>query len=186
MKIKISPRFSVALRYSILLIIGFLGLSFFYTIFLPLTIQPIYFLLKLFYNPALISNIILINNLPIEIIGACVAGSAYYLLLILNLSIPEIKFAKRIGLLLFSFSLLLIANILRIFLLSVFYVSNFSFFDITHKLFWYVGSTFIVAGIWFLSVKIFKIKGIPLYSDIKFLLKDLRKDIKNSKRSKRH
>jgi exosortase/archaeosortase family protein len=185
MKLKISPIWSIALRYTILLIIGILGISLFYTIFTPLTIQPIYFLLRIFYNPSLMSNIIVINNLPIEIIGACVAGSAYYLLLILNLSIPQIKIIKRIKIILFSFSLLLIANILRIFLLSVFYVSNFSFFDITHKLFWYAGSTIIVAGIWFLSVKVFKIKDIPLYSDIKYLLNS-RKDIKNSKSSKRH
>jgi exosortase/archaeosortase family protein len=175
MDLKKNIIFGIIFRYSILLILGLLGISFFHTIFLPLTIQPIYFLLRLFYNPTLISNVIWINNLPIEIIEACVAGSAYSLLLILNLSIPKIKFVKRIGILFFSFSILLIANILRIFLLSVFYISNFSFFDITHKLFWYIGSTLIVAGIWFLGVKIFKIKEIPFYSDIKSLLKPIKK-----------
>lgn len=158
------------IRYSILLVIGILGTSFFYFIFTFLTIQPVYLLLRIFFNPSLISNIIIINNLPIEIIGACIAGSAYYLLLILNLSMPNIKLGKRILLLLFSFSFLLILNILRIFLLSILYVSHFSFFDITHKLFWYIGSIVFVVGIWFLGVGLFKIKEIPFYSDIKYLL----------------
>ena len=165
----------VIIRYSILLVIGILGTPFFYSIFTFLTIEPVYLLLNIFFNPSLISNIITINNLPIEIIGACVAGSAYYLLLILNLSMPKIKLGKRIMLLLFSFSLLLILNILRIFLLSVLYVSQFSLFDIAHKLFWYVGSIVFVVGIWFLSVWIFKIKEIPFYSDIKSLFNKKKK-----------
>ena len=165
----------VIIRYSILLVIGILGTPFFYSIFTFLTIEPVYLLLNIFFNPSLISNIITINNLPIEIIGACVAGSAYYLLLILNLSMPKIKLGKRIMLLLFSFSLLLILNILRIFLLSILYVSQFSLFDIAHKLFWYVGSIVFVVGIWFLSVWIFKIKEIPFYSDIKSLLNKKKK-----------
>ena len=165
----------VIIRYSILLVIGILGTPFFYSIFTFLTIEPVYLLLNIFFNPSLISNIIIINNLPIEIIGACVAGSAYYLLLILNLSMPRIKLGKRIMLLLFSFSLLLILNILRIFLLSVLYVSQFSLFDIAHKLFWYVGSIVFVVGIWFLSVWIFKIKEIPFYSDIKSLFNKKKK-----------
>ena len=167
--------FDLAIRYITLLIIGILGTSFFYLIFSFLTIKPVYLLLSIFFNPSLASNIIIINSLPIEIIGACIAGSAYYLLLILNLSMPNIKLGKRILLLLFSFSLLLILNILRIFLLSVLYVSRFSFFDITHKLFWYVGSIVFVVGIWFLGVSLFKIKEIPFYSDIKYLLKDIKK-----------
>ena len=165
----------VIIRYSILLVIGILGTPFFYSIFTFLTIEPVYLLLNIFFNPSLISNIITINNLPIEIIGACVAGSAYYLLLILNLSMPKIKLGKRIMLLLFSFSLLLILNILRIFLLSVLYVSQFSLFDIAHKLFWYIGSIIFVVGIWFLSVWIFKIKEIPFYSDIKYLFNKKKK-----------
>jgi exosortase/archaeosortase family protein len=168
-KTKLNHLWGIILRYTILILAGIAGTPFFYSIFTYATIYPVFFLLKLFYNPLLISNLIIIESTPIEIIGSCVAGSAYYLLLILNLSIPNIKPAKRTLIILFSFSLLLFLNILRILLLSIFYVSRFSFFDFTHKLFWYAGSTIFVVGIWFLSVKIFKIKEIPLYSDIKFL-----------------
>ncbi len=173
-------------RYGILIIIGLLGLKFFYILFTYLTIYPVYFLLKIFFDASLMHRTILINIIPIEIIDACIAGSAYSLLLILNLSIPKIKLDKRIYLLLFSFLSLLIINILRIFFLSVLFVSGISFFDITHKLFWYIGSTVFVVGIWFIGVKLFRIKEIPFYSDIKLLLSHSEKKIKKTKRSKKH
>lgn len=186
MKRGVNYIFDIILRYFILILIGILGIKFFYLLFSSLTIYPVYFLLSIFFNVSLISNIILINNLPIEIIGPCIAGSAYYLLLILNLSTRGIKIRKRINIFLFSFLSLLIINILRIFFLSILFISGVSFFDITHKLFWYIGSTIFVVGIWFLSVKLFKIKEIPFYSDIKFLLNNSRKKIKKTKRSKKH
>jgi exosortase/archaeosortase family protein len=112
------------------------------------------------------------NNLFIEIIEACVAGSAYYLLLILNLSTPSIKFPKRFKLILISFASLLIVNIIRIVFLSAVFVTGASWFDIAHKVFWYVGSIIFVLVIWFLEVKYYKIKSIPFYSDLKFIYKN--------------
>lgn len=176
----------IFVRYSILLIMGIAGLQLFYLLFTFITVYTVYFFLNLFFDAILMSNEILIGDIPIEIIGPCVAGSAYYLLLILNLSIPGIKLSKRMKILFFSFLALFIINILRILLLSVFIVFGVSLFDMTHKLFWYGGSTIFVVGIWFLSIKLFKIKKIPFYSDIKFLLKNLRKKAKKTKRSKKH
>ena len=157
------------IRYAILIIIALPGLSLFYFIFTPLTVYPVYFLLSLFFDTSLMGNIILIGEFPIELIGACIAGSAYYLLLILNLSVPKIKLQKRAKMILLSFASLLILNILRIFLLSITFLSGTSWFDITHKLFWYLGSTIFVVGIWFAEVKLFKIKESPFYSDIRNL-----------------
>lgn len=185
MKKEFKTVFDIVLRYGTLILIGILGVRIFYFMFASLTIYPVYFLLKLFFNASLMNNIITINNSPIEIIGACIAGSAYYLFLILNLSTREIKLDKRVVMLLFSFLSFLLINILRIFLLSILFVLGTSFFDITHKVFWYVGSIFFVVGIWFLSVKLYKIKKIPFYSDIIFLLKSGNK-IKKTKRSKKH
>ncbi len=167
---KISKQFmNIFIRYMILVIIALPNFWIFYFIFTSLTVYPVYFLLNIFFNTSLIGNIILIDNFPIELIPACIAGAAYYLLLILNVSTPKIKFKKRIQMIFFSFSSLLILNILRIFSLSLIFISGNSFFDIAHKLFWYLGSTVFVVGIWFIEVKIFKIKKIPIYSDIKFL-----------------
>ncbi len=183
MKKRFNSLINLGLRYSILVLFGVLGVGFFHIILYPLTIYPVLFLLKLFFDASLISNILLIEGHSIEIIGPCLAGSAYYLLLILNLSTPKIK--NRINLLIFSLFVLLLINILRIFTLSVIFVSGSPFFDLTHKLFWYFGSTIFVVGIWFLGVKIFNVKKIPFYSDIKFLF-SLRKKIKKSKSSNKH
>lgn len=175
----------IIIRYSLLVVTGIFNTQIFYFIFTSLTIYPVYFLLKIFFDTSLISNIIFVNSSPIEIIGPCIAGSAYYLLLMLNLSSKDIKLRKRLGMIFFSFFSLLLINILRIFLLSILYVSGTSYFDITHKLFWYAGSTIFVVAIWFLSVKLFKVKAIPFYSDIISLLQSGKKR-KKAKRSKKH
>lgn len=160
------------IRYLIMILIALSSFWVFYFVFTPITVYSVYFLIMLFFDASLVGNIIFINNkIPIELIPACIAGSAYYLLFILNLSIPKIKLKKRINMILFSFASLLIINILRIFLLIIIYIKDYSFFDITHKLFWYFISIIFVIGIWFTEVRLFKIKDIPFYSDMKFLYK---------------
>ena len=111
----------------------------------------------------LIGKTIVIGNLSINFINACIAGSAYYLLLIFNLSLPNIKFPKRIKMIFFAFGVFLIVNLIRIFLLSLLAISGSSYFDITHSIFWHLISTVFVIGIWFTEVKLFNIKDIPLY-----------------------
>jgi exosortase/archaeosortase family protein len=172
-KFKVSVLFNIFIRYFILASLSFSNLWIFYFMFTPLTLYAVYFLLHLvYYQISIINSTILISgNFPIDIIGACVAGSAYYLLLILNLSIPKIKIADRIKLFLFSFLSLFIINILRIFILSIIYVNGVSWFDTAHILLWYLGSIVFVVGIWFAGIKILKVKGIPFYSDLKYLFK---------------
>jgi len=164
-------------RYLILVLVAFQSLWIFYFVFTPLTVYPVSFLLNIFFDASLLTNtIILINQtLPIEIIEACVAGSAYYFLLILNLTTPNIKIKKRINMILFSFAAFLVINIIRIFFLSILAISGSSFFNITHILFWYALSTLFVVGIWFTQVKLFRIKHIPIYSDIKMLYTSTKK-----------
>lgn len=168
--------YSIFIRYFILIITALPSFWIFYFIFTPLTIYPVYFILKLFFDAALSGNVIFLGNYssPIEIIDACVAGSAYYLLLIFNLSIPNIKFSKRIKMICFAFFSFLIVNILRIVILSTIFVLKPSIFDISHKLSWYVGSIVLIVGIWFIEVKEFKIKDIPFYSDIKSISKNIK------------
>ena len=117
------------------------------------------------------SSFFILDKFSIEIIKACVAGSAYYLLFILNVSVPKIKFKKRIKMLLFSFAFFLILNIIRIFALALMFVSGTSSFESLHKIFWYAGATIFVVLIWFVEVKLFKIKEIPIYSDFRCLIK---------------
>ena len=97
---------SIVIRYSVLLFFG-IFLSLFYKFFLPLTIFPSFLLLGIIYEAIIVGNTIVVNGFLIEIVSACVAGSAYYLLLILNLT-TKMKAKKRIYSLGFSFSSLLV------------------------------------------------------------------------------
>ena len=166
----------ILVRYLILVAVAIPNLYIFYLVFTPLTIYPVYFLLNLFFKVSLINTTLLINNLSIKLISACIAGSAYYFLLILNLSTPKIKTNKRIKMIFWAFFFLLIVNILRIFFLSILAINDFSFFDITHKIFWYFLSIIFVIGIWFTQVKLFKIRKIPFYSDIKQIYISIKND----------
>lgn len=167
-------------RYVFLLAIGlFLAYSgFFYKLFLLLTIYPVSFLLSIFYDSFVYQSLILVESMSIEIISACVAVSAYFLLLILNFTV-SMSLKQRIKTLIFSFAALLILNILRIFILSVLLLENFVYFDIVHKIFWYSLSILFVAGIWLLAVFLFGVKNIPVYSDFKFIFSLLKSSKKN-------
>ena len=104
--------YSILFRYLILLIIVALGLPLIYAIFTPLTINFTALILDIFYEITVNKDIIIINTTTlISIINACVAGSAYLLLLILNLTI-RMKTNLRIKSILYSFTLLFILNIL--------------------------------------------------------------------------
>jgi exosortase/archaeosortase family protein len=170
----------IILRYLVILILIF-SINIIYFILTPVTVYPVYYSLNLFYKHIYLngsfnnlSNIIIINSqYHIEIIPACIAGSAYLLLIILNLAVP-MNLKKRTYSILSSILILLLLNIIRIFLFSIMYVNNVPYFDFTHKLFWYFLSTLFVIGIWFLIVKIFKITEIPVYNDINFLYKNIK------------
>ena len=166
---------SIALRYAILVIIGiiFASTDILYTILHPLTIYPVYFLLNIFYEALISNSYIFVQEIAIEIIPACIAVSAYFLLVILNLATP-MPIKKRTYSLVFSVLLLLLLNILRIFILSILLINEAVYFDIVHKLLWYVLSIVIVVAVWFFTIYLFKIKDIPGYSDIRFLLESIK------------
>ncbi len=157
----------ICLRYSFLLIVAIPNLYIFYWIFTPITIYSFYFLANLFFSS---QHFFYIFN-SVEIIDACVAGSAYYLLLVLNLSVPSIKFKKRLFIIFFSWLIFFLANISRILILSYLAISDSANFVLIHKIFWYFLSVVFVVLIWFFEVKFFNIKFIPFYSDFKFLYK---------------
>lgn len=168
--------YSVFIRYIILIITALPSFWIFYFIFTPLTVYPVYLIIKLFFGATLLGKVIFVGNYPspIEIVNACIAGSAYYLLLIFNLSIPNIKLSKRLNMIGFAFVSFLIVNIIRIVVLAIIFVLKPDLFDISHKLSWYVGSIILVVGIWFIEVKKFNIKEIPFYSDIKLMAKNIK------------
>jgi exosortase/archaeosortase family protein len=160
------------IRYSILLILSVFGLGIIYFIFEPLTKYPVFFLFNSLYDVYLSGNVINFRNYPIalEIIGACIAGSAYLLLLILNLSTPDIKLKNRMKIIFGGFITFLLFNIFRIFLIGMLFLNNLSWAELIHKFLWYFGSIALILIIWFYQVKKYNIKNIPFYSDIKLIL----------------
>lgn len=171
--------FKIFLRYLLVVLIALPGLEFIYSLFTPLTVFPSFWAFSLiFENVSLSGNSIYVGNeFILDIIKACVAGSAYYLLFALNMSVPDKSYSKRLKMLGFGFLSLLLINILRIIFLGVLFVngSSESLFEATHQAFWLIGSTVFVVGIWFAEVKIFNIKEIPVYTDIKNSLKFVKK-----------
>jgi len=152
-------------RYSIIILFGFF-ISFFYTIFTPLTM----FMLKLLLRDVVISgNVIHKNYFIIEIIPACIGGSAYYLLLALNLLTP-MKIKKRIAFIFLSFFLFFLFNILRLFLLISLEINGIKTY-FYHQFLWYIGSTVFVFLVWIVCIRIFKVKEIPFVSDFLYLKK---------------
>lgn len=166
-------RYEIFARYGILLLVAFPNLFLLYFIFTPLTIFPSYAIINFVIPSSLEGNRIITQAGIIELIEACIAGSAYYLLLILNLTTPNIHLKKRIFAILFSFIAFLAVNIFRIFLFSMLFFSGFRYFDTTHLLTWYTASTLLVIGIWIAEINFFKIKEIPLYSDVRDIIKEI-------------
>lgn len=159
-------------RYTLLLVLAimFSFTDFPYIILLKLTIYPISFILNLFLKTIIIDDYIFINNLSIQLIPACIAVSAYLLLIILNLT-TSMSAIKRLKTLVFSLASLLIINIIRIIALIFLIINDYPNFEVIHKFLWYFLSIFFVLAIWFVTAYIFKITNIPIYSDIKKIIK---------------
>ena len=164
--------FGLILRYLIILLLGLGGLWLIYTVLRPLTYYVVFGISSLFTN--VLGNptdmFLLFDNFGVELVDACVAGAAFYLLLILNLTTP-MSADKRRKTLIFSIVALFTINSLRI--LFLIYLASLSlvFFNATHIFFWYVLSVVFVAGIWIWVVKRYSISQIPVYSDVKNLLR---------------
>ena len=171
---------SLILRYSLILASSLGSLYVFYLIFTPLTLYPAYLVLSLFYSVSLEKTTLIVNGTIINLIGACVAGAAYFLLLMLNLSTPNIR--KRGLVLLFEMSSFLMLNLLRIIILSALFMADFSYFMQAHLISWHLLSGLFVFVIWIITIKMFKIKEIPFYSDFLFLKKLIK--IKKKRRVK--
>ena len=164
----------ILLRYLILLVLVFSSYLI-YKIFTPLTVYITAKLLDIFYTVSVFGIKIMINQAKvIQLTPACIAGSAFILLLILNLFVA-MKPKQRVYSILLSFALLLLLNVLRIVILAILFVNDFKYFHLTHKLIWYVLSTIFVAGIWILTIKLLSIKQIPIVSDVKSIMSSIKK-----------
>jgi len=167
--------YNLFFRYALIILAGLGNLWIFYKLFTPLTVNITVFLLNFFSETAVINTKIFFNATLIDIIPACVAGSAYYLLFILVFSTPNIEIKKRLTILLSGFLGFFAFNIVRLVVLIL--INKSIYFEAIHLFFWYFLSTVFVLLIWIFSIKIFKIKDIPFYTDLKSLYKLMKKTV---------
>ena len=167
------------IRYIILLILPLFNLIPLYELFKPLTLYPVLTILNLGYIVTHQGTDIFIQGAQISLVEACIAGAAYYLLLILAFATP-MSWKKRLKILILLWISFLIINILRIVIFTALFIQGFSFFDIAHRWIWYFGSTLLVVLLWFFFIG--NIKEIPFITDLKMLFKSSRKDYKPIRR----
>jgi exosortase/archaeosortase family protein len=154
-------------RYLLIIVLGLGNLYLFYKFLTPITISILDSILSLSGESLVIGNSIHFKRVIFEIIPACIAGSAFYLMFILVFSTREIEFRKRLTVLLSSFVLLFFFNMSRlVFLVSI---VRASYFEAVHWFLWNFVSVIFVVGIWVLMVYLFRLKTIPIYSDLKYL-----------------
>lgn len=163
--------FGLVARY-LLITASIFTIPIFYTILKPATVWFLSFILKLFYNISVQGNFLFFPsfNASIEIINACVAGSAFFLLLILNLSTRKIGILKRIFLFVFESILLFLFNVVRLLIIVPLYLNGSSSFQIVHQIFWYGLSLLLIILIWLFGAWVFRIREVPVYSDIVWIL----------------
>ncbi len=150
------------------ILLCFIPISVFYTVFLPLTIKgTALFLLP--YHPVIIDNLLIIRNYGFEFIEACIATAAYYLLWCLVMLTKDIAVLMRIKMIITSFVLFLAMNIIRIIILILLALySTQEIFDVVHLVFWQLIAGVYVVAVWFFVVRVYKVKSIPVYDDIKY------------------
>lgn len=164
----------------------------FYIIFTPLTVYPLYFFLKILnYAPILqqrVNPTIIVNNTALAIIPACVAGAAYALFVLLILLTKDIDFKKSIKIFLFGAFLILAMNVLRLMFLAIIFL-NFDarWFDLIHLFLWKVVASAYVAFVWIFLIWKFKVKAIPIISDLGYLWENVyfKKSLEKFRKSKK-
>jgi len=163
----------LSIRLFLALLTAVLGSKLIYLILSKPTFYLSY-LSVFFYNPIIRENYLLINNVKLIFVPACIAASAYLLLGLLILLTKDIKFQTSIKIFIIGSLAILIANLIRIFILIIILISyNFNTFQNLHLFFWKILSSIYVALIWILLTKYYNIKTIPIYSDLKEILKSI-------------
>ncbi|MEK6936731.1 MAG: pacearchaeosortase [Nanoarchaeota archaeon] len=145
-----------------------------YIVYFLMTLPTFYasYLSLIFYEPMIFGNFLIINDIKMEFIPACIAASAYVLFAILILLTKDIKFYKGLKMLLLGSLILFFVNIIRIFILAVALIEfDKRWFDTLHLFFWQIFSTIFVVLTWIYLTKKFKVKTIPVYSDFMHLRK---------------
>jgi len=166
--------FKLITRIGLALILVLLPIDIFYLLLL----KPTLYAASIFlggYNPIILEDSLVINNAVLKFIPACIASLAYLLLLLLILTTKDIEIRKRIRLFFIGSSIIFMANIIRIdALIYVYFEYGNEMFNMLHLFIWDLLSSVFVAFLWIALVKIYGIKSMPVYDDLKTLYKQAR------------
>ncbi|MDP3728657.1 MAG: pacearchaeosortase [bacterium] len=162
---------SILIRYSFALLVG-LSSGLFSLFFLPITFYVSYFLLQIFYDVQIYGMSVQFAEVSFSFIPACAATLAYVLLLELLLLTRGISFLQGLKMFFLGSIFIFSLNIVRILVLIFVYINyGNNYFDAVHILFWHLVSTIFVAGVWILLVEKYKVKTIPIWSDVQEIVK---------------
>ena len=154
------------LRVFISLAIVLLPIDLFYFLLLKPTLYTSSIFLSQ-YVPRITEDSLIINNVALKFIPACIATLAYVLLLLLVLLTKDIGFKNGAKIFLSGAIIIFIANIIRIdSLIYVYFEYGSNIFDRLHLFIWQFLSGIFVAAVWIFLSHVYKIKAIPIYDDI--------------------
>src|SRR3989344_4861090 len=74
-------------------------------------------------------------------------------------------------------------KLIRIITIAIIFERGYEYFDLIHNLSWYILSTLMVLSLWFINIYLFKIKSLPVYTDVKEVLKIIKSSNKHDKRN---
>jgi exosortase/archaeosortase family protein len=156
----------------VLVILPLIEFDVFYHVFSWLTVMGSFLLISLFHGGSVHGMMISVGGHLVELIPACIASAAYVLLVLLVLLTKGISLKKGVWMFVVGSLLILMGNIIRIEVLVMLLLGDgVNYFETLHILMWKIVSSVYVVGVWiFLSWK-FKVKTIPVWSDVEMLLK---------------
>ncbi len=142
-------------------------------VFYPLTIYSSFFFLKLAsYQVFIIPPYMITTENYIRFSQACAAISAYFLLLLLIILTKDIRLKTRFKMFLLGSAIIFSINQIRILILTaVLEKQGFDAFQQVHDVFWIIFGSLLVALTWIFLINHYKVKSIPVYSDMRYLLK---------------
>ena len=154
-------------RYAVIVFFAIGNFTLIYSLLTPPTVKALAMALRPFYDIVVINNFIYVRGITTEIAPSCIIASAFFLMILLIFSTPEIKPKKRILALVISFAILFILNIARmVFLVSIIHSPHF---DTAHWILQNLLSIVAVAAIWIGMVSLLRIRAVPAYSDLKYI-----------------
>lgn len=167
-------KMSLFLRLLSAIIIG-IFYNVFYIVIAPITFYLSYLLLGIFYNVKLSSGALIINSIIINFVPACYAILAYFLLALLILFTKDIGLWRGCKIFLLGSAIIFFVNLVRIFIIVVILLEKgTNYFNTLHLITWKIVSTLFVVALWIFLTKEFKVKSIPVYSDITALIRKMK------------